>query len=157
MIDGVRIKQLTVHRDIPDTDSASELGYLMEIVREDDALLSHFGQSTMTVAYKGTIKAFHWHKKQDDLWFIASGTARIVLYDAREDSKTKGETHVITAGDNDYKVVLIPRGVGHGYQVLSEEPVILFYHSTLQYSPSDPDEERIPHDDPGINFDWGQK
>ena len=72
MIDGVVIKPLKVWRDIPDTPVTSEQqpGFLMEVLRDDDGLLSRFGQSTFTVAYRGTIKAFHWHKKQDDVSVI---------------------------------------------------------------------------------------
>lgn len=151
MIHGVKIKQLIVHKDVPDTDQTQELGILMEVVRDDDTLLSKFGQSTMSVAPTGTIKAFHHHKYQDDLWFIASGKARIVLYDTRESSPTYKKIQIINAGEGDYKVVLIPVGVAHGYKVLSKEPVILFYHTTKSYDAKNPDEERLPWDILGAN------
>ena len=47
--------------------------------------------------------------------------------------------------------------VAHGYRVLGNEPAGLFYHTTEVYDPSDPDELRIPHDDPRIGFDWRTK
>lgn len=158
MIDGIIVKQLKVFKDIPDVKDQKDAvpGFLMEILREDDALLKKFGQTVFTLAYKGTIKAFHWHKKQDDLWFISSGKARVVLYDARKDSKTFGKTQVIFAGVDDYKLIFIPVGVAHGYQVLSDEPVALFYHVTEMYDPKNPDEERIPYDDPKIGFNWNK-
>ena len=154
MINGVVIKLLTVHSDLPDAQSSGKLGFLMEVLRDDEKLLSRFGQTTFTVAYEKTIKAFHWHKEQDDLWFIATGTARVVLYDQRNDSLTRGSTETIMAGENDYKLILIPRGVVHGYQVLSKEPVLLFYHTTKSYDAKNPDEQRIPFDDPKIGFNW---
>ncbi len=146
MIDGVVIKELKVHKDIPDRAEDSDKGFLMEVLRNDDNLLKNFGQTTMSVAYEGTVKAFHWHKKQDDIWFIASGKAKIILNDQRKDSPTYGQTDIILAGENDYKIVLIPIGVAHGYKVLSKEPVMLFYHTTLEYNPNDLDEERLPWD-----------
>ncbi len=155
MIDGVQIKALKVFKDIPDVpDQKTQPGFLMEVLRADDKLMKNFGQTVFTVAYPGTIKAFHWHKKQDDLWFVATGQAQVVLYDMRESSKTKGETQVIIAGEGDYKLILIPVGVAHGYQVLSQEPVLLFYHTTEVYNKDNPDEERIPFDDARINFKW---
>jgi len=154
MIKGVTIKELTVHEDVPDTETSEKLGFLMEVLRDDDNLLKRFGQSTFTVSYKGAIKAFHWHKRQDDLWFVASGKARVVLHDLRKDSPTFGVTQTLTAGVDDYKLIVIPSGVAHGFQVVSEEPVMLFYHTTESYDSSNPDEERIPHDDETINFDW---
>ncbi|MEW6407326.1 MAG: dTDP-4-dehydrorhamnose 3,5-epimerase family protein [Patescibacteria group bacterium] len=155
MINGVKIKALKVWKDKPDLDQPDvKLGFLMEVLRADEGLLKKFGQTTFTVAYPGTIKAFHWHKSQDDLWFVATGKAMIVLHDFRENSKTKGETQVIYAGKDDYKLVVIPVGVAHGYKVLSDEPVLLFYHTTEPYDAKAPDEERIPYDDKKIGFDW---
>ncbi len=158
MIDGVKIKPIKVWKDKPDLDQPNVTpGFLMEVLRADEGLLKKYGQTTFTVAYQGTIKAFHWHKKQDDLWFVATGKAMIVLHDLREDSPTKGETQVIPAGKDDYKLVVIPVGVAHGYKVLSEEPVLLFYHTTETYDPKNPDEQRTPYNDPKIGFKWNQE
>lgn len=157
MIDGVIIKDLIVRKDIPDRDEdISKPGFLMEVLRDDDKLLTKFGQTTFTVAYEGTIKAFHYHEKQDDLWFVATGKAMIVLYDLRKNSPTNGETQVIFAGKDDYKLVVIPIGVAHGYKVLSDEPVLLFYQTTESYDPKDPDEKRMPYNDTKIGFDWNK-
>lgn len=155
MIDGVKIKKLKVHKDVPDTNNPDEKpGYLMEVLRSDEELLKKFGQTTFTVAYPGTIKAFHWHKKQDDLWFIAAGRAMIVLYDLRDGSPTKGETQTILADENEPQLVLIPVGVAHGYKALGDKPVLLFYHTTETYNAASPDEQRISYDDKKINFNW---
>lgn len=156
MIEGVIVKQLKVFPDVPDTPTTEHqpLGFLMEVLREDDQLLSKFGQTTFTVTPPGTIKAFHWHAHQDDLWFIASGKAHVVLYDRRVGSPTFGQTDVIAAGTDDYKLIVIPVGVAHGFKVISPDPVLLFYHTTEPYNAAAPDEERIPFDDPTIHFDW---
>ncbi len=156
MIDGVVVKPLVVHADVAEAGEAiTQPGFLMEVLRDDDRLLRRFGQTTFTVAYPGTIKAFHWHARQDDLWFVASGTVRWVLYDVREGWPSKGKTDVLTAGAGNYKLIVIPVGVAHGYQVIGNEPVLLFYHTTESYDPKNPDEQRIAHDDPKIGFNWG--
>ena len=145
-IEGVVVKKLVTHSD--------DRGYFREVVRADDGLLRQFGQSAVTKTYAGVIKAFHWHKDQDDLWYVVDGMARIVLYDRRPGSATHGATQVVYAGDDNPVVVLIPNGVAHGYQVLGNKPIMLFYHVTKAYDPKDPDEQRIPFDDPEIGFDW---
>ena len=157
MIEGVKVKQLTVHRDIPDLDQPGiEPGILMEVVRADEDLLRKFGQSTFTIAHRGTIKGFHSHQAQDDLWFVATGRAVVVLHDLREGSPTRGQTDTIFAGRDDYKVILIPALVAHGYKVLSDEPVMLFYHVTEPYSAAMPDEQPLAWNDPQIGFDWSK-
>lgn len=158
MIQGVVVKPLKVHKDIPDrNEDIGKPGFLMEVLRDDDGLLSRFGQTTFTVAHEGTIKAFHFHEKQDDLWFVASGKAIVVLHDLREGSPTHKETQVIQAGTDDYKLIVIPIGVAHGYKVVGKEPVLLFYHTTKSYNAMEPDEKRIPYDDPKIGFDWSKE
>jgi dTDP-4-dehydrorhamnose 3,5-epimerase len=149
MIQGVMIKELIKHCD--------DRGYFMEVLRDDDNLLERFGQTSMTLSYPGIIKAFHYHKKQDDLWFIARGMAQVVLYDLRTDSPTYNETQVICTGEHKPMLILIPIGVAHGYKVIGTEPVILLYHTTKSYDSKDTDEERIPYNDPTIGFDWSVK
>jgi dTDP-4-dehydrorhamnose 3,5-epimerase len=145
-IHDIVIKKLTTHSD--------DRGYFREVVREDDQLLSHFGQSSITKTYPGVIKAFHWHNHQDDVWYVVDGMARIVLYDRRAGSPTHGVTQVVYAGDDNPVAVLIPAGIAHGYQVLGPKPVVLFYHVTKAYDSRSPDEQRIAFDDPEIGFDW---
>ena len=118
MIEGVTVKKLIVRDDVPDADQKEiPRGILMEILRADDEFFRKFGQSTMSVAHKGTIKGFHWHEKQDDLWFIATGKIVVVLYDMRPESSTYRQTDTLFAGRDDYKLILIPTGDVHGYKV----------------------------------------
>jgi|SRR3990172_6627117 len=158
MIQGVVVKKLIVHKDIPDVENKKvKQGFLLEVLRADEGLLKKFGQTTFTVAHKGTIKAFHSHQKQDDLWFAATGKAKIVLCDLRKESSTYKEIQELYAGENDYKLILIPKGVTHGYQVLSKEPVLLFYHTSEPYNAKNPDEIRLPYDSPEIGYDWSKR
>jgi dTDP-4-dehydrorhamnose 3,5-epimerase len=60
-------------------------------------------------------------------------------------------------GEKNPMLLSIPPGVAHGYRVLGNKAAALFYHTTEAYDPEHPDEERIEHDDPAINFDWSTK
>ncbi|MBU1147910.1 MAG: dTDP-4-dehydrorhamnose 3,5-epimerase, partial [Candidatus Omnitrophica bacterium] len=64
MIRDVEVKKLKL---IPD-----ERGRLMEILRSDEEMFQKFGQVYMTTAYPGVIKAWHYHKKQDDYFTCIS-------------------------------------------------------------------------------------
>jgi len=152
-IADVRCKRLRVFAD--------DRGFFAELLRADDPFFggafAGFGQTAVTMSYPGVIKAFHWHRRQDDAWFVLKGMAQVVLHDLREGSPTKGTTEVFYMGEQNPVLLVIPRGVAHGYRVLGGEPVYLVYHVTQAYDPKDPDEERIPHDDPAIGFDWATK
>jgi dTDP-4-dehydrorhamnose 3,5-epimerase len=154
-IEGVKIKPLKVYQDKPDLKQEGiKPGIFIEILRESEQFFPKSVQNNFSIAYPGTIKAFHSHKYQDDLWFVASGRAAIVLYDARKGSRTEGITQVIYAGEGDYKIVLVPRGVVHGYKVVSTKECLLFYYVNKEYNRVDPDEQRIDPYDKTINFNW---
>jgi len=149
MIQDVWVKKLVKHVD--------ERGFFMEILRDDDQMLKKFGQFSMSWTYPGVIKAFHYHKLQDDLWFFPVGNAQVVLHDLREDSPTKGETNVFYMGEHNPILLYIPIGVAHGYRVLGQTPAMITYITTESYQAGVPDEYRIDWDDPQIGFDWETK
>jgi len=163
MIDGVKLKQLKINAD--------DRGFLTELLKEGDEVFSAFAkgyggsaeggkevkQSNYTESYPGIIKAFHWHKKQWDIWFIVKGMAQVVLHDLRKDSPTYKQTDVLYLGEVNLQVLLIPPGVAHGYRVLGNEKLGLIYFVTEKYDPQNPDEERIPFDGKEIGFDWETK
>ncbi|MGG4199164.1 dTDP-4-dehydrorhamnose 3,5-epimerase family protein [Peribacillus frigoritolerans] len=150
MIKGVKVKKLVKYCD--------DRGFFAELVRDDEPeLLSRFGQASWSMSYPGIIKAFHYHEKQDDLWFFPSGNAQVVLYDLREDSPTTGETDVYYMGEENPIMLLIPKGVAHGYRVLGERPATIIYFTTESYKLGDPDEKRIDWDDLEIGFEWETK
>ena len=72
-IKGVTIEELITHSD--------DRGYFREILKDNENLLTKFGQTSITKTYPGVIKAFHYHEKQDDLWYVADGMAQVVLHD----------------------------------------------------------------------------
>jgi dTDP-4-dehydrorhamnose 3,5-epimerase len=146
MIDGVVVKRLTKHCD--------DRGFFAELVRDDENLLSRFGQASVSMSYPGVIKAFHYHEQQEDLWFFPSGNAQVVLYDLREKSKTHGKTDVYYMGEENPILLLIPKGVAHGYRVLGNEKATIIYFTTKSYNRENPDEQRIAWNDPRIGFSW---
>jgi len=146
MIQGVEIKQLARHAD--------ERGFLMELLRSDDPVFTKFGQCYVSMNYPGVIRAWHWHKKQDDFFVVVKGMIKVGLYDLREGSPTQGETAGLYLGDNNSIMVKIPIGVVHGYKTVGTEPSLLINFPSELYNPQEPDEYRLPWDTDQIPFDW---
>ena len=146
MIKDVKVKKLKI---IPD-----DRGRLMEILRNDDDMFIKFGQVYMTTAKPGVVKAWHWHNKQFDSFTCVSGKMRLALYDAREDSSTKGSTEEFEISMDDPMVVQIPPGVYHGFKCISEEEAIVINTVTEPYDHSNPDELRIDEYNNEIDYDW---
>ncbi|HVR38278.1 MAG TPA: hypothetical protein VMU84_04230 [Thermoanaerobaculia bacterium] len=83
LIDGVIVRDVV---NVP-----KENGYLTELARvewlDDGAKIEQVFQ---VVLNPGGVAAWHAHAKTTDRLFVAFGSMRIVLYDAREDSPTRG-------------------------------------------------------------------
>lgn len=145
MIEGVEIKELVVHKD--------ERGFFCELIRgSDDFFKNSFGQLNHSMSLKGIFKAWHLHKKQTDWIYAATGDLKLALYDTRKNSVTYGRLEEIFMGESfGRKVVKVPPGVAHGYKIING-PMHIIYVMDREYDSQD--ELRIPHDDPGIGYDW---
>jgi dTDP-4-dehydrorhamnose 3,5-epimerase len=148
LIEGVRIQPYDLWPD--------DRGYFLEVMRMRQGLAASFVPETTQVSaalsYPGTIKAFHFHLHQTDLWVPMNGVFQVALVDLRPESATFGLKNSLYAGSLKPWQVLIPPGVGHGYKVVGEGSGILVYVTNQIYNPSD--EGRIPYNDPSIQYDW---
>jgi dTDP-4-dehydrorhamnose 3,5-epimerase len=149
LIEGVSVKKLKV---IPD-----ERGRLMEILRTDDKEFSKFGQVYITTAYPGVVKAWHYHKLQDDNMTVLKGMAKIVLYDDRKASPTKGVINEFFVGDHNHILIHIPKLIWHGFKCMSEQEIMIVNIVTKCYNYEEPDEYRKPAHGSDIPYDWSRK
>ena len=148
LIGGVVVKPLPVWAD--------DRGYFLEVLRAGQDLGAacppDTSQVSCAVGYPGTIKAFHYHRFQADLWTPVGGMLQVALVDLRFDSPTFGRRNTLYVGALRPWQILVPPGVGHGYKVVGVEPAVLVYVTSRFYDPAD--EGRIPYDEPLIAYDW---
>ncbi len=149
LIQGVRTKALKV---VPD-----ERGRLMEMLRADDELFLKFGQVYLTAAYPGAVKAWHYHEKQTDHFVCVRGMMKVVLYDDREGSPTRGVVNEFFIGDHNPLLVQIPPLVFHGFKCVSEHEALVINVPTETYDHAKPDEFRVDAHDPRIPYDWARQ
>ena len=146
MIEGVEVKQLVKHVD--------ERGFLMELLRSDEPIFRKVGQAFVALNYPGVVRAWHWHRKQDDHFVVVRGMAKVALYDAREGSPTRGQVDEFLLGEDNDVLLKIPVGVMHGYKTEGSEPSLLINFPTEPYNQQEPDEYRLPSDTPEIPYNW---
>ena len=148
LIAGVRIAPLALWPD--------DRGHFLEVQRFGQGLAASFPAESTQVSsaftYPGTVKAFHYHRRQTDCWTPVAGMLQVALVDLREGSATFGARNTIYAGVVRPWQILVPPGVAHGYKVLGMEPALLVYLTDRFYDPDD--EGRIAYNDPHIAYDW---
>jgi len=147
MIEGVKVKPL---RRIPD-----ERGFIMHMLRADDPEFEQFGEIYFSTAYPGVIKGWHLHSKMTLNYAVVLGMIKLVLYDDRETSPTRGEIQEIFTGQENYQLVQIPPHVWNGYKAIGTQMAMVANCPTL---PHDPNEivRKSPFD-PSIPYDWELK
>lgn len=144
MIDGVVVSK---RRQIVD-----ERGKIMHMLRRDDPEFSAFGEVYFSFVNPGVVKGWHIHREMTLNYACPVGQVKLVLYDDRDGSPTKGELMELHIGPDNYRLVTVPPGVWNGFKGVATEPSLVCNCATL---PHDPDEiDRIPFDSPNIPYDW---
>jgi dTDP-4-dehydrorhamnose 3,5-epimerase len=141
-IEGVKIMPL---KRIPD-----ERGAIMHGVRKDN-ILNEFGELYFKKLYFGVVNGWHVHERLILNYICIYGMIKLVLYDMRRDSPTRGHLQEIFFGDDNYCLVHIPPGIANGTKGLwvpfsimtnvASEP----HDPALKYLRIDPHSGEIPY------------
>jgi len=116
-------------------------GSFTELARIEDGVFTEIpdfkiAQVNFSDMEPNSIKAFHVHRKQTDVWFVPpSDKILLVLADLRQDSPTNGTLMRIIVGDGNPRLVVIPPGVAHGCKNLGQGKAHLIYFMNEQFSP----------------------
>lgn len=147
MIHGVSVRPLA---RIPD-----ERGMVMCMLRRDDPNFEKFGEIYFSVVYPGVIKGWHLHRRMTLNYAVVSGMIKLVLYDDRPDSSTRGELMELFAGEQQYVLITIPPLVWNGFKGIGAAPAIVANCAT---EPHDPEEiERLDPFTLSIPYRWDLK
>jgi len=127
----------------------------MHMLRRTDPWFREFGEIYFSTIYPSVVKGWHIHQRMTLNYAVVSGMIKLVLYDDREDSPTRGEANELFIGEANYALVTIPPGVWNGFKGIGIGPAILANCAT---EPHDPDEiMRLDPFDNHIPYDWGLK
>lgn len=143
MIDGVLVHPL---KQIPD-----ERGKIMHMLRCDDEHFEQFGEIYFSTVFPGVVKGWHIHSEMTLNYAVVAGTIKMVLFDERPDSPTKGEVQEVFLGESNYALLRVPPGVWNGFKGVGLAPAIVANCSTIPHradeiSRLDPFENHIPYD-----------
>lgn len=143
MIHGVLVHPL---KQIPD-----ERGKVMHMLRSDDPHFEKFGEIYFSMVYPGAIKGWHLHQRMTINYAVVTGTIKLVLFDDRPDSLTKGALQELYLGESNYALVRVPQGIWNGFKGLGLVPAIVANCATIPHDPNeivrlDPFDKKIPYD-----------
>ena len=142
-IDGVAVIE---RRKIPD-----ERGTILHGVRSDE-LLNDFGEVYFKKLYFGVVNGWHVHETLILNYLCVFGMIKLVLYDMRENSPTKGVVQELFVGEDNHCLVHIPPGIANGSKGISNPYAIMCnvaseaHNPSLKYLRIDPNSREIPYD-----------
>jgi len=142
MIEGVLVQELK--------QIADERGRVMRMVRVDDSVFEKFGEIYFSEVLPGMIKAWNRHKRMSQLFAVPVGKIRLVIYDDREMSKSRGNLKVLEIGRDNYQLVKIPPNLWYGFKCTNENSALLANCTNLPHDPQeiqrlDPFSTEIPY------------
>lgn len=124
-IDGVMIKSLS---RIPD-----ERGCIFHMLKKEDREFHGFGEIYFSSVYPGAVKAWHLHTEMELNYAVIVGEIKLVLYDDREGSCTKGHLMEIFSGEKNYVLIQIPPLIWNGFKGLGTGVSIVANCSTISH------------------------
>lgn len=145
MIDGVRV--------VPLRRIADERGTVMHMLRADDAHFERFGEIYFSTVYLGVVKGWHLHDRMTINYAVPVGSIKLVLYDDRSGSPTKGELQEIFLGDSNYVLVTVPPGIWNGFKGIGAPYSVVANCATIPHDPTEI--TRLDPFSPRIPYDWG--
>lgn len=142
-IEGVVVKKL---KKIVD-----ERGSVRHMLKRTDKVFNQFGEIYFSTVYPGVVKGWHIHKKMELNYAVAAGKIKLVLYDDRKGSKTRGNVMEIIMGEKNYVLVKVPKMVWNGFQGLGDKESVVANCASLAHDPKeilrlDPKTDKIPYD-----------
>lgn len=138
--------QVTPLRRIPD-----ERGAVLHMLRADSDGFERFGEIYFSVVYPGAIKAWHLHHEMTLNYAVPVGMVKLVCYDDRDGSPTRGNLVELHIGELNYCLVTIPPMVWNGFKGEGTGTSLVANCATVPHSPDeiermDPFTDRIPYD-----------
>ena len=116
---------------------------------------SHWVQCNLSqTARRGTVRGLHYQRMpaaETKLVRPVTGAVWDVIADLRPGSPTYLRWHAVTLRAGEETQLLIPKGVAHGFQALSDDTQLLYFHSHA-HSPAH--EAGVRFDDPRLAIAW---
>lgn len=142
--------QITPLRRIPD-----ERGAVFHMLREDGEVFERFGEIYFSTIYPGVVKGWHVHRRMTLNYAVPMGMIKLVCYDDREGSPTRGEVQEIHVGELNYALVTIPPLIWNGFKGAGTVPSLVANCATIPHDPQEID--RLDPFDNDIPYDWALK
>lgn len=132
---------------------SDERGTVLHMIRNDSHDFHGFGECYFSEILPSAVKAWKFHLNQMQNLAVPVGKVRLVVFDDREGSGTRGQVQVLDLGrpDNYFRVTIPPR-LWYGFSCISAQPALLANFANIPHDPAE--SITIPMDEAKIPYQW---
>ena len=114
-----------------------------------------FGEIYFSEVLPGHVKAWKRNTRQTQHFAVPSGLLKIVMYDDRPDSETRGVLCELALGRPEhYGLLRIPVNVWYGFTAMGDAPALICNCADIPHDPTEG--QRLPANDPSIPYQWSE-
>ncbi|EKO3369866.1 dTDP-4-dehydrorhamnose 3,5-epimerase family protein [Vibrio fluvialis] len=128
-------------------------GDILHALKREDHTYLGFGEVYFSLVNFGEIKGWKKHTNMNMNFVVPEGEIKVVAYDDRDESPTKGQFQVVNLSRDKYFRVFIPAGLWVAFQGLSRNTNLLMNLADIQHDPNE--STSVPLD--SIKFNWEMK
>jgi dTDP-4-dehydrorhamnose 3,5-epimerase len=131
----------------PTRPVAHDEGHVTEVARESwSDLTAPLVQVHVTTTLPGRIRAWGLHLQGTDRLFVVSGLVRIVVFDGRNTSPTRGRFNVFTISEKNPGLLIVPPNLYHGWKNIGVTEAYIINMPDRMYDYESPDALDLPWD-----------
>ncbi len=127
-----------------------ENGDVLHAMKTGDVGYEDFGEAYFSCIKFGAVKAWKRHREMTLNIVVPVGKIRFVMYDDRDESKSKNKLNEVILSRNNYCRLTIPPMIWVGFQGLAKETSMLLNIASIKHDPDESDKKEIKE----INANW---
>lgn len=144
-IDGVTITKLKQIND--------EKGAVFHVIKNDSETFFSFGEAYFSKINEDVIKGWKFHKEMKQNFCVPFGRLKLVLFDNRANSESRGEVNEIILDDEEnYIRVTVPENIWYSFKCISNDYCLLLNIANIKHDKSESLEMDLYNDK--IPYEW---
>ncbi len=130
-------------------------GDIFHAMKKSDNGFKAFGEAYFSTINEGEIKAWKLHRSMTLNLVCIQGKIKFVLFDKRQESKTKDVfDEIVLSVEDNYARLTIPPGVWMGMQAIGKNKSMLLNIADIEHDPIE--QTNTPIEQSDIQYDWNR-
>ena len=111
-----------------------ERGAVFHVMKNDAETFYSFGEAYFSKITEGVIKGWKFHKEMKQNFCVPYGKLKLVLFDNRANSISRGEVNeIILDDDENYIRVTVPENIWYSFKCISDDYCLLLNIANIKH------------------------